>query len=85
MNECEEMESENTKAKERIDNVRSEVQRMAEGCRSLYLVAITPGGEMCSLCFYNGYADMKAMQAEAGDRLAEIIAAVSKRVPSQAV
>lgn len=85
MNEREEMEAENNRKKEAQDNVRGEGMRLLQGCRSAYVVGVTPSGEMVNLCFYAGYADMKAMQIESRERLTEIIMAITKRIPSQAL
>lgn len=86
MNEREEMESAEHQASQKIREVRDEMRRMVDGCRSIYLVGVSPSGEMVNLCFYQGgYSDMRAMQAEARDRLAEIMGAITKRVPSQLI
>jgi hypothetical protein len=85
MNEREEMEADNSRKKEKQDEVRGEAMRVMQGCRSAYLVGVTPSGEMVNICFYAGYADMKAMQIESRERLTEIIMAISKHVPTQAL
>lgn len=85
MSERDEMAAENAKQEEKVNEVRSEMQRMAAGCRSAYLIGVTPRGEMVSLCFYAGYADTRAMQVESMDRFREVIAHNSKRAPSQIV
>lgn len=85
MNEREEAEAEDKAMREKVDVIRAEVARIAAGARSLYLVGITPSGEMVNLCFYAGYADIRAMQIEAEERLAEIVATQSQRLPSQSV
>lgn len=83
MNEREEMDAEDQKALEKIAHVRSEMIRMVQGLRSVYLCGIAPSGEMVNLCFYVGYADVRAMQAESAERLAEMIHTNSRRAPSQ--
>ncbi len=85
MNEREEMDAENAKQDDKVNNVRTEIQRMAAGCRSMFITGVTPTGEMVSLCFYNGYADLRAIQIESVDRIREIIAANSKRMPTELI
>lgn len=85
MNEREEHEAEQAKLTDDINRVRGEVQRIAEDARSLYFVAVTPAGEIVNLCFFQGYADMKAMQAESREQIHAIINQHTKKLPSQSV
>lgn len=85
MNEREEMEAEKSRQNEQVSGVRAEMARMVAGCRSIVMLCVTPTGEMVTLCYYNGYADLRAIQVESIDRIREIIDANSKRVPSQTV
>lgn len=85
MNEREEHEAEQAKLTDDINRVRSEVQRMAGEARSLYMVSVSPAGEVVNLCFFQGYADIRAMQAEAFDQLRAIINQHTKKLPSQSV
>jgi hypothetical protein len=85
MNEREEMDAEEAAQNEKVNQVREEMQRIAAGARSMFIVAVTPNGEMSSLCFFAGYADMRAMQIEGSDRIREIIAVNSKRGPTQLI
>lgn len=83
MNEREEMAEENSKMDGKVGETRQEIIRMAQGCRSMFITAVAPNGEMVTLCFYSGYADLRAIQIEFGDRIKEVIAQNAKRVPSQ--
>ncbi len=83
MNEREEMDEANAKMDDKVSETRQEIMRMAQGCRSMFITAVAPNGEMVSLCFYAGYADLRAIQIESGDRIKEIIARGAKRIPSQ--
>jgi hypothetical protein len=85
MNEREEMEAENNKENAKVNSVRGEIQRMAAGLRSMVITGVTPTGEMVTLCFYNGYADLRAIQIESVDRIRDIINANAKRVPTESV
>lgn len=85
MNEREEHEAEQAKLTGDINKIRDEVARIASGARSLYMVSVSPAGEIVNLCFFQGYADIKAMQAEAREQLAGIIGANTKKLPSQSI
>lgn len=85
MSERDEMRDQAAKMEEKIGQVRGEIQRIAQGARSAYFLAVMPNGEMVNLCFHAGYVDLRGMQIESAERLAEIINAGAKRLPSQAV
>jgi hypothetical protein len=85
MNEREEHEAEQAKLNSDMDRVRGEVRRIASEARSLYMVAVSPAGELVNLCFFQGYADIRAMQVESREQIMAMIQQHTKKLPSQAV
>lgn len=83
MSERDELEAEREAKAARVNEVRAEMLRIIPMARTVFMVAITPDGAMSSQCFFQGFADLRALQVETPERLDEMVMGVRKRVPSQ--